>query len=97
MGVVQAAAGLRALLPGSTFRSNSVHAALQALRHLPPARTCHRSGRRSPAAAAGDAWVPSSALGRHRGGEVLGVVIMDAGRRTPEGDELLLDFAAAYG
>ena len=54
--------------------------------------------RRGPLRPAGAAtWAPSSALGQHRSNEVLGVVILDAGRPTPEGDDLLLDFAAAYG
>lgn len=42
-------------------------------------------------------WAQSNAVGHHRSKEVIGVVIIDAGRRTPEGDELLLDFATAYG
>ena len=42
-------------------------------------------------------WAQSNAVGHHRSKEIIGVVIVDAGRRTPEGDELLLDFATAYG
>ena len=39
----------------------------------------------------------STALGRRRQDETLGVVILDQGIRTAEGDQLLLDWAAAYG
>ncbi|EFN51564.1 expressed protein [Chlorella variabilis] len=38
----------------------------------------------------------STAVSYHRSDEVLGVVILDAGKPSPEGDALLLDFAAAY-
>lgn len=39
----------------------------------------------------------STAVARPRSSEVLGVVIVDAGLHTPEGEDLLLDFASCYG
>ncbi|KAL4458040.1 hypothetical protein ABPG75_012905 [Micractinium tetrahymenae] len=56
-------------------------------------RRRQRGAARTPRAS----WAQSNAVGHHRAQEVIGVVIVDAGRRTPEGDELLLDFATAYG
>ena len=46
--------------------------------------------------ASGGAAAQSSAFGHHWSKEVLGVVIVDSGTRAPEGDALLMDFAAAY-
>lgn len=57
----------------------------------------HAPGGCLPTVCGAAAFAQSTALGRHRSDDALGVVIVDQGWRTPESDEILLDVAACYG
>lgn len=60
--------------------------------HLEP----HAPGGCLPTVCGATAFTHSTALGRHRSNDTLGVVIVNEGRRSSESDEILMDVAACY-
>ncbi len=96
---LEAARGPAVLLRGAGADSTWMLGSHQHTRQLWGSLAGGRQQRRAGSGAVSPraSWAQSNAVGHHRSKEVIGVVIVDAGRRTPEGDELLLDFATAYG
>ncbi|KAL4432854.1 hypothetical protein ABPG77_008180 [Micractinium sp. CCAP 211/92] len=56
----------------------------------------HAPGGCLPTVCGAAAFTHSTALGRHRSNDTLGVVIVNEGRRSLESDEILMDMAACY-